>query len=195
MSLKVFSLVFMIILSPLLANKHSMHHSKYAGEESRSIKSLSKQDIDDLNNGRGWGLAKAAELNGMPGPIHVLEMQSEISLNEEQKKAIEKLYEKMKQDAIPIGKKLVNLEKELNQLFENRQITDESLHSILEQISQTRKELRYVHLHAHLQTPKILTDKQITLYNELRGYSSSDPCKNIPKGHDPKMWRLHNNCS
>jgi hypothetical protein len=23
---------------------------------------------------------------------------------------------------------------------------------------------------------------------KLRGYSSDDPCKKIPEGHDPEMW-------
>jgi len=32
------------------------------------------------------------------------------------------------------------------------------------------------------------------LYNELRGYSSDDPCENVPEGHDPEMWKRHNNC-
>lgn len=33
----------------------------------------------------------------------------------------------------------------------------------------------------------ILTPEQIALYNKLRGYSSDDPCENIPEGHDPEM--------
>jgi hypothetical protein len=49
--------------------------SPYAGQETRRIKSLSEQDIDELRQGRGWGLAKAAELNGLPGPAHLLEMR------------------------------------------------------------------------------------------------------------------------
>ena len=51
--------------------------SKYAGEENRSIKSLSPDDIAELRRGGGWGLAKTAELNGVPGPAHLLEMKNE----------------------------------------------------------------------------------------------------------------------
>ena len=58
----------------------------------------------------------------------------------------------------------------------------------------TYKALRYVHLSTHLKTPSILTPFQIETYNKLRGYSSEDPCKNIPKGHDPEMWKKHHNC-
>ena len=54
--------------------------SPYAGEHKRSIKTLSKHDIEQLQNGKGWGMAKAAELNGVPGPAHILEMKAEIDM-------------------------------------------------------------------------------------------------------------------
>ena len=44
----------------------------YAGYQQRPIKALSEQQIADLRAGRGMGLALAAELNGYPGPVHVL---------------------------------------------------------------------------------------------------------------------------
>ena len=34
----------------------------------------------------------------------------------------------------------------------------------------------------------------IETYNKLRGYFSDDPCKNIPKGHDPELWKKHHDC-
>ncbi|MFS4582478.1 hypothetical protein [Phaeobacter sp. C3_T13_0] len=42
------------------------------GFEAREIARLSEQDIDALRNGAGWSLALPAELNGFPGPSHVL---------------------------------------------------------------------------------------------------------------------------
>lgn len=42
--------------------------SPYVGQEYREIKALSTQEISDYMSGRGMGLAKAAELNGYPGP-------------------------------------------------------------------------------------------------------------------------------
>jgi hypothetical protein len=44
--------------------------SPYVGQEYREIKALSTQEISDYISGRGMGLAKAAELNGYPGPAH-----------------------------------------------------------------------------------------------------------------------------
>jgi hypothetical protein len=147
-----------------------------------------------LKNGKGWGLAKAAELNGLPGPAHLLEMKEEIHLSAKQIRLIEDLYIKMKKDAIPLGLELIELERELNNHFSNRTMTDELLGILLERIAQIQKKLRYVHLSTHLETPNILTPEQIALYNKLRGYSSDDPCENIPKGHDPEIWKRHHNC-
>jgi hypothetical protein len=48
--------------------------SPYAGQQTRAIKALSPEDLAGLLNGEGMGMAKAAELNGYPGPVHVLEL-------------------------------------------------------------------------------------------------------------------------
>ena len=196
MTTKVTILFLILMLTPLsnISAADPAYKSKYAGEEKRAIKSLSEADIEELENGKGWGLAKAAELNGMPGPAHVLEMKDEIALSTSQVGAIEDLYKKMKQEAIPLGLELIELERALNNRFANKTITFELLGVLLESIAQVHKKLRYVHLSAHLKTPNILTPGQIALYNQLRGYSSDDPCENIPKGHDPQMWKKHHNC-
>jgi hypothetical protein len=196
MNIKAAILFLILMLIPLstFSGANPSYKSKYAGEEKREIKSLSEADIEELKNGEGWGLAKAAELNGIPGPAHLLEMKDEIHLSTEQVRVIEDLYKKMKQAAIPLGLELIELERELNDHFANRTITDELLDGLLERIAQVRKKLRYVHLSTHLKTPNILTPEQIALYNQLRGYSADDPCKNIPKGLDPEMWKRHHNC-
>lgn len=68
------------------------HSSPYAGQQHRHIKSLSDDDINALNLGQGWGLAKAAELNGYPGLLHVLDMRAEINLSEDQLTVIKSIY-------------------------------------------------------------------------------------------------------
>ena len=187
--------VFTLLTGMNITADSAQHYaSKYKGQENREIKSLSSEDIEELEAGSGWGLAKAAELNGMPGPIHILEMKEEIKLSEEQVNKIEQLYEKMKKEAVPLGLELIALEGKLNRAFADRTIDEKGLKSQLEQIAKTYMALRYVHLSAHLETPNILTASQIETYNKLRGYFSDDPCKNIPKGHDPEMWKKHHDC-
>ena len=186
-------LLLSLLLSflPLMA---SNSHSPYAGEEQRRIKSLSTQDIDDLQQGRGWGLAKAAELNGLPGPVHLLEMQTEIGLTEQQKQQIEALYASMKEKAIPLGQQLVALELELDTAFAKDDIDAARLETLLIEIARVGGQLRFVHLSSHLKTPAILTPHQVATYNQLRGYQTKIPCAEVPAGHDPKMWRQHMGC-
>ncbi|MBC8195251.1 MAG: Spy/CpxP family protein refolding chaperone [Acidimicrobiia bacterium] len=171
------------------------HTSAYAGEEARAIKTLSDNDIEELRNGRGWGLAKAAELNGVPGPSHVLEMKAEIGLSAEQEAEIQAIFEEMNAEARLLGEKMIDQEWALNQAFLNGEVTEESLTRMVDEISETLAELRVLHLATHLVTPGILTPEQVTQYNDLRGYlSNDDPCQNIPEGHDEAQFKLHNDC-
>lgn len=167
--------------------------SIYAGQEERAIKSLSAADVDELRRGGGWGMAKAAELNGLPGPAHLLELKDRIPLTKGQVVEIEVLFRDMREMAVAEGERLIALERELDRSVSARTITEASLADMLERIAQSRKRLRYIHLSTHLKTPEILSRKQIARYNRLRGYAD-DPCAKVPDGHDPAMWRQHNNC-
>ena len=172
---------------------HAGHASPYAGQEQRQIKSLSNEDIAELESGGGWGLAKAAELNGVPGPGHLLEMRKEIGLNDDQVARLEAIFKDMQEKAIAEGKRLTEREKALEDAFRAGAVSDETLRKLLAAIEASRSALRYIHLAAHLTSPPLLTAQQIQLYNKLRGYDG-DPCAAVPAGHDPKMWRLHNGC-
>lgn len=174
--------------------KESSHSSGYAGQEKRSIKSLSEDDIAELRAGSGWGLAKAAELNGVPGPRHLLEMKDKIDLSNDQVRSIEKLFDEMNAAARELGAKLIEKERLLELRFQNDIPDEAELESLLTDIGQTRSSLRFVHLSAHLKTPDILSTHQIAKYNQLRGYTSNDPCSNVPEGHDATMWKKHNGC-
>ena len=178
---------------PAAASKDE-YTSKYAGQEKRQIKSLSTEDIKELRAGAGWGLAKAAELNGLPGPKHVLEMKKEIELTAEQESMMVAVFKDMQKRAIELGNKLIEYERDLNSRFAERNIDNRTLEELLSKIAETYKSLRYTHLAAHLLTPGILSEDQIKKYNNLRGYSAEDPCAKVPAGHDPAMWRKHNNC-
>ena len=118
------------------------------------------------------GLAMAAELNGYPGPIHVLELADRLGLTADQKVRINKLFESMKAEAVPLGGKLLQQEAALDQQFASRSITDESLKTLVTQIGTTQAELRNTHLKYHLLTAQILSADQMQHYAMLRGYSS-----------------------
>jgi Spy/CpxP family protein refolding chaperone len=142
----------------------------YAGMESRSIKALSDQQIADLKAGRGMGLAMAAELNGYPGPLHVLELADKIDLSAEQRTGVQRLFDSMKAEAMPLGSRLIEQEAELDRQFASRTITPESLKASIAAVAATQGELRETHLKYHLSTGAILSPSQTSKYAELRGY-------------------------
>ena len=69
--------------------------SSYAGQEKREIKALSSEDVATYLEGKGMGLAKAAELNHYPGPVHVLALGSELGLTPDQRARTEMMFKKM----------------------------------------------------------------------------------------------------
>jgi hypothetical protein len=146
--------------------------SPYAGMQTRSIKALSEQQVADLKAGHGMGLALPAELNGYPGPIHVLELSDKLGLSAEQKSRIEGLFESMKAEAVPLGEKLLAQEAQLDEQFANHSITAESLKAATAEIGVTQAELRDTHLKYHLQTAQVLSAEQMQRYSMLRGYDS-----------------------
>jgi len=93
--------VALLALIAFAPAKLAQSQQPYAGLEGRSIKALSEQQVADLRAGRGMGLALAAELNGYPGPMHVLEMADALDLSGQQRAKMQKLFAAMKAEAIP----------------------------------------------------------------------------------------------
>lgn len=191
------TVVVALTLLPALAwgqdHGHGNNTAPYAGLQEREIKSLSEQDIEELRRGGGWGLALPAELNGRPGPAHLLELKTELELTAEQVDAIALMYENMRAEAIAAGERFISTEAALSNAFTEAGLEEEALAELLAEAAQARAELRFIHLSRHLSTPEILSKAQIERYNALRGYAD-DPCAQVPDGHDPQMWRRHNGC-
>jgi len=144
--------------------------SPYVGQELRDIKSLSAKEIASLQRGDGMGFAKLAELNHFPGPRHVLAIADELSLSPEQLTDTQSLYEEMRRNAVALGKELLLAEARLDQAFEEKSISSESLEFALLEIGEIRARLRYIHLDAHLRQKRLLRPEQIHRYDEVRGY-------------------------
>lgn len=163
----------MVVAPAVKEHLLSTNHQPYAGQQERRISSLSEQDIASLEKGEGWGLAKPAELNGYPGPAHVLEFAEKLALDRSQKQGIEAAYDDMKSKAIELGKALVTAEAALDEAFKTGDITRAVLDERLQVAEQIRAALRSVHLDAHLQITPILSAEQKLQYAELRGYNGS----------------------
>ena len=155
-----------LILTATAANAQT----PYAGMQTRPIKALSEQQVADLGAGRGMGLALAAELNGYPGPSHVLELADKLELTADQRASIQRLFDSMKAEALPLGSKLIEQEADLDKQFASRTVTPESLKASTAAVAVTQGELRETHLKYHLSTVAVLSPGQMQRYAELRGY-------------------------
>ena len=116
-------------------------------------------------------LPGAAELNGYPGPAHVLELASELNLTSEQRAPTEALFASMQSKAARLGAALVEEEGRLDQLFHERNVTRDSLAAELSKIGALQAEVGGAHLEAHLAELGILTPEQTAKYASLRGYA------------------------
>src|SRR4051812_40484885 len=119
--------IYLAVIAFAAAIASADAQSPYSGMQSRPIKALSEQQIADLKSGRGMGFALAAELNGYPGPAHVLELADQLALTGEQRAGIAELFEAMKSEAIPLGEQLIGQETALDRQFASRAVTAESL--------------------------------------------------------------------
>lgn len=156
-----------------MAQHHQQHQhgqTPYTGLQQRAIKALSDQQIADMKAGRGMGLALAAELNGYPGPLHVLELKDQLQLTADQRQRFQHLYASMKTEAIAAGEAVIASEQTLDQQFAARAMTPEALTVLTAQIGDAQGKLRAVHLKYHLTTAELLTATQRQRYAELRGY-------------------------
>ena len=147
--------------------------SPYAGQEARNIKALSEVEIASYLEGGGMGFAKPAELNGYPGPMHVVELADALALTAEQRAGSEALMRSHKAEVRVLGKTLIGVEEEIEQLFATRSVNPALLRDVLAKSADLQRRIRESHLATHLTQTALLTQAQIATYSKLRGYDAS----------------------
>ncbi|TAJ39512.1 MAG: periplasmic heavy metal sensor [Reyranella sp.] len=172
---RIASLFVAAITLPLSALAQHNHPQPYAGLDSRPVKALSPEQLADLRAGRGMGLALPAELNGYPGPTHVLELAGPLHLTPEQRARTEALVAAMKAEAIPLGERLIANETALDRLFAEKRATVGTLDTAAANVGTAQAALRAAHLRYHLDMMAVLTPEQVARYVALRGYAGSQP--------------------
>lgn len=166
---------FPVILAALVASgatyAASPQVSPYAGLENREIKAMAPERMADLIAGRGAGYALAAELNGYPGPRHVLDLADRLQLSEGQRLRTGTLFTEMEATARDLGAELVRLEGELETSFRSGEINKSHLVQLTAEIGDIEAELRATHLGYHLEMVELLSPQQRKEYDRLRGYT------------------------
>ncbi|MBI1846905.1 MAG: hypothetical protein HY294_10320 [Candidatus Rokubacteria bacterium] len=137
------------------------------------LRGLSASEIAELRAGTGMGLARAAELNGYPGPRHVLDAveAGQLQASAEQVQHVRQIFDGMKRDALRVAARIIEEEEHLEAAFRSATITEPVLRSRMAQLATLHGELRAIHLRAHLAARALLSDAQVARYDELRGYT------------------------
>ena len=143
----------------------------YTGQESRAIKALPDEDVQQLLAGAGMGFAKAAELNHYPGPRHVLDLAPQLGLSEAQLAQTQAVFESMRARAAALGAAIVALERELDAGFAASHMDAAALSRLTAEIARLQGQLRATHLQAHLAVRRLLSAQQVSAYDRLRGYA------------------------
>jgi len=145
--------------------------SPYVGQQHRSIKTMSAEEIQGYLRGDGMGFAKVAELNHYPGPKHVLELADALGLTDQQRSQTEYEYKKMHYEAVYHGEQLVEKERRLDEMFTQQNAREKQASILITEIAEHRGKIRAAHIKGHIAMKNLLTPEQVAAYDRLRGYS------------------------
>lgn len=101
----------------------------------------------------------------------MLKMKTDLALTVDQETSTQHIFEKMREDAVSEGKRLIAGELALEIAFRKGSINKANLRAQLRAVETIRANLRYIHLTAHLEMMRVLTEAQVKQYSELRGYA------------------------
>jgi len=121
-----------------------------------------------VGEGRGFGLAFAADQNGYPGPLHVLELKDRLKLTADQEAKAQALLHAMFVESKPKSARLLEAEAKLRRLFADRAADDAAGRAAVAEVERARSEVRLVHLLTHLKTRELLSEDQRRIYHEAR---------------------------
>lgn len=143
------------------------HGHGHAGGHQAAQACLSEFD-KVVGEGRGFGMAFAADQNGYPGPMHVLELKERLALTAEQEARMRQLMHAMFAESKPKSARLLAAETKLRQLFADRAADAAAVRAAVDEVERARSEVRLVHLLTHLKTRDLLSEDQRRLYHEAR---------------------------
>lgn len=160
-------LLSLVLAAPAAAQHDSHVHATPAEGHTAAV---SADEASGLLAGAGMGLARTAELNHYPGPLHVLELADALALTDVQRAEAERLRAAMLAEAVPLGEEILAIEGHLDALFAEGRATPEAVDQVTAHIGLLRGRLRAAHLRAHVAMQAVLSDEQVVEYDRLRGY-------------------------
>jgi len=147
----------------------AQHGHGGAGAEGHQMAQACATEFEKVvGDGRGFGLAFAADQNGYPGPMHVLELRDRLKLTADQEAKARDLMHAMFAESRPKSVRLLEAEAKLRRLFAERAADEAAVRAAVAEVERARSEVRLVHLLAHLKTRDLLSEDQRRLYHEAR---------------------------
>jgi Spy/CpxP family protein refolding chaperone len=137
-------------------------------EGHRAAQACATEAEQVVGTGRGFGMAFAADQNGYPGPMHVLELKDRLKLSVEQEAKMQHLMHAMFTESKPKSARLLEAEATLRRLFAEGTADDAAVRAAVEAVERARRDVRLVHLLTHLKTRDLLTEEQRRIYHEAR---------------------------
>lgn len=145
-------------------------HQQHAGADAahRRVQAYLEEFDQVVGEGRGFGLAFAADQNGYPGPLHVLELKDQLGLTPAQAARMKALFDAMLVEARARAAQLAAAEARLRQVFADGTADTASVRAAVTAAEAARADVRLVHLLTHLEARDVLSESQRRAYHHLR---------------------------
>lgn len=165
------SRLFLLCCAVIVSTSITFAQGKRAVPEKNEskIKTLSSEQINGYLNGEEMEMARVAELNHYPGPRQILDLAEKLRLSSRQVEQVADIVERIQDEAMRLGRLIVEREEMLNKMFEADTIDQAILDQHVKEIAALQGELRFVHLSANVETRSVMTARQLQRYIELRG--------------------------
>ena len=165
----IVALAMIVVATPAHPQHRGHGHSQGAPSDGHLRAEVCNDEFEAVvRDGRGFGMAFAADQHGYPGPLHVLELRDRLRLDTTQEARVRALLQTMFDEARPKGARLLEAEARLRRLFGAGTADPSAVRTAVAEVEKARTELRMVHLLAHLETRALLTDAQRRAYHEAR---------------------------
>src|SRR5262245_41873426 len=161
------AVMVLALLGAAVSESWGQHGHGHAGGH-QAAEACSAEFDKVVGEGRGFGLAFAADQNGYPGPLHVLELKDQLKLTADQEAKAQALLHAMFAESKPKSARLLEAEAKLRRLFADRAADDAAVRAAVAEVERARSEVRLVHLLAHLKTRDLLTEDQRRIYHAAR---------------------------
>jgi Spy/CpxP family protein refolding chaperone len=148
---------------------HGAHQGHTGGGDGHRAAQTCATEFDQVvAEGRGFGMAFAADQNGYPGPLHIIELRERLALTPDQVAKAEALMRAMFDESRPKSARLLSAEARLRRLFADGAANEAAVRTVVAEVERARSDVRLVHLLTHLRARDVLTESQRRLYHDMR---------------------------